>query len=127
MSRADTRPVYLNLFRIRLPIAGVMSIAHRLSGVLMAFLVPVGLYLLERSLSDAAGFDQVSAVFSGILARVLMLTVLWALLHHLFAGVRYLLLDIDVGVHKPVYRYTAWLVMVAAPVVAVLICMVSRA
>ena len=126
MPQVDSRPVYLNLLRIRLPIAGVMSIAHRLSGVLMVLMIPLGLYLLERSMSSPEGFAQTRALFAGTFVRAIMLLALWGLLHHLFAGIRYLLIDVDVGVHKPVYRYTAWLVMIAAPVVAILLCMVAR-
>jgi succinate dehydrogenase / fumarate reductase cytochrome b subunit len=46
---------------------------------------------------------------------------LWGLLHHLLAGVRYLLLDIHIGIDKPWYRYTAWAVLVAAPVMALIL------
>ncbi|MCP5142368.1 MAG: succinate dehydrogenase, cytochrome b556 subunit [Gammaproteobacteria bacterium] len=126
MPSRPARPVFLNLLRIRLPIAGVMSIAHRLSGVLMVLMIPLGLYLMQRSLVDAAGFAEVRTLFDGTPVRLALFLSMWALLHHLFAGIRYLLIDIDVGVEKPTYRYTAWLVMFAAPVGALLICLGAR-
>lgn len=127
MPRADTRPVYLNLLQIRLPVAGVMSIAHRLSGVVMALAIPAGLWLLQRSLAGPEDFAAAQALFHGLPARLATLLAMWALLHHLFAGIRYLLIDIEVGVHKPVYRYSAWAVLLAAPVAALALCLAARA
>ncbi|MEW8380360.1 MAG: hypothetical protein AB2704_00815 [Candidatus Thiodiazotropha taylori] len=46
---------------------------------------------------------------------------LWALMHHLFAGIRYLLIDIDIGVEKPLFGQTSWAVTLAAPVVALIL------
>ena len=45
-------PVFLNLLQIRLPIAGIMSIIHRASGMLMVLLIPLSIYLLDLSLTD---------------------------------------------------------------------------
>jgi succinate dehydrogenase / fumarate reductase cytochrome b subunit len=112
------RPVYLNLLRIRLPIAGILSIIHRATGLAMVFALPALVWLLARSLADATGFDQVRGWLHSLPGQLLLLAVLWALLHHLFAGIRFLLIDIDVGVERPAYRYSAWVVIVAGPLVA---------
>jgi len=50
------RPVYLDLLRIHLPLPGWVSILHRVSGVLLFLAVPLGVWVLSRSLSDEAGF-----------------------------------------------------------------------
>lgn len=112
------RHIYLNLLQIRLPIAGVMSIAHRVSGVLMVLAIPLLIGLLDFSLADVESFDHLAALLNGWLGWLILFVVLWALLHHLLAGIRYFLLDIDIGVDRPHYRYSAWAVMLAAPLLA---------
>lgn len=115
------RPVFLNLVKIRLPIAGIMSIIHRATGVVMVLSIPLLIYLLDISLSGADGFAEVKAIFSMGLVKLVLFLMLWALMHHLLAGIRYLLIDIDIGVDKPCYRQTAWAVTLAAPVLALLL------
>ena len=58
---AGSRPVYLNLAKIKLPVPGLMSIMHRISGVLMVLAIPFVIYLMERSLSSPEGFAQAGA------------------------------------------------------------------
>ena len=115
------RPVYLNLLQIRLPVAGVMSIVHRITGLLMFLATPFMIYLLDLSLSSTHGFSRAGEMIQSGLGRLALFGVLWGLLHHLFAGVRYLLLDIHVGVDKPYYRYSAWAVLVAGPAAALIL------
>ena len=118
--KLNGRHIYLNLLQIRLPIAGVMSIAHRVSGVLMVLAIPLMIWVLQYSLSDAAAFGQIKALLQSWIGLAILFLALWALLHHLFAGIRYFLLDVDIGINKPHYRYSAWAVMFAAPVAAAL-------
>jgi len=115
------RPVFLNLVQIRLPIAGLMSILHRLSGVLLFLFIPFILYLLQLVLSGEAGYQQAVDLLSSPLVMLICFGLFWSLSHHFLAGIRYLLLDIHVGVDAPVYRYTAWLVSLLAPLMALLI------
>lgn len=121
MMTTNKRPVFLNLVKIKLPVAGIMSIAHRASGALMVLAIPFVVYLLERSSSSSDGFVAIAALFDGGMARLALFLCLWALLHHLLAGVRYLLIDVDIGVDRPFYRYTAWAVLIAAPLLALLL------
>ena len=114
MKNNTKRPKFLNLLKIRLPITGIISIAHRFSGVLLFLLTPLIIYALDLSLRDEKGFQQVQALWSSISFRVVFFVVLWAFLHHLIAGIRFLLLDIDVGVQRNSARGTAWGVMVLA-------------
>jgi succinate dehydrogenase / fumarate reductase, cytochrome b subunit len=121
MLDTKSRPVFLNLAKIRLPIAGIMSIIHRATGVVMVLSIPLSIYLLDISLSGADGFAEVKALFSMGLVKLVLFLMLWALMHHLLAGIRYLLIDIDIGVDKPIYRQTAWAVTLAAPALALLL------
>ena len=120
MSRS-ARPVYLNLFKIRLPIPGVVSFLHRVSGVLLVLFIPVSILFLERSLAGDAGFAEVQSWLGHPLGMLMALVLLWALIHHLFAGLRFLLLDLDVGMEPGAARTTAWTVLIAAIVVAVVL------
>ena len=112
------RPVFLSLPRIHLPVAGVASILHRVSGVVLFLSLSAASGLFSLSLQDPAGWRAFQAVLYGWPGRVGLMLVLWALLHHLFAGIRHLLLDLHIGLDRPLYRYSAWGVLIAAPVVA---------
>lgn len=119
--RAHDRPVFLNLLQIRLPIAGFMSILHRASGLLLFLLIPGLLFVLDRSLSSPEGFAMVRDWLTAPLPLAGLYLLLWALTHHLLAGIRYLLLDIHVGVDRPYYRQSAWLVVIVSPLLAALL------
>jgi len=121
MSTSPRRPVFLNLVQIRLPIAGVVSIAHRITGVLLVVCTPLLIHWLARSLSGPEGFEAVRVELAGPFAGILELLGLWVLLHHLLAGIRFLLIDVEIGVDKPVYRYSAFAVLIAAPLLALLL------
>ena len=113
------RPVYLNLLQIRLPVPGFMSILHRVSGAVLSLAIPFAIYLVDLSLRGPEGYAQAHQLLDGWLATLVLLGLFWALLHHLLAGLRYLLLDVDVGIDKPAYRQSAWAVIIAAPLLAV--------
>jgi len=121
MHGAHNRPVYLNLLQIRLPVAGIMSIVHRITGVLMFLATPVIIYLLDLSLRTPQGFDRAAQLLQSGLGMLVLFGMLWGLLHHLLAGVRYLLLDVHVGIDKPYYRYSAWAVLIASPLLALIL------
>jgi succinate dehydrogenase / fumarate reductase cytochrome b subunit len=92
------RPVYLNLARIRLPLPGLVSILHRISGAaLFLFAIPLGLFAVQTSLESAGGFAILKSMFANPLGKLVLVGLLWAYLHHFFAGIRYLLLDLHVG------------------------------
>ena len=92
------RPVYLNLVKIRLPIPGIVSILHRISGaVLLLFGIPLGLLAVQWSLASPESFGSLKSVFAHPLAKLITIGFLWSYLHHFFAGIRYLLLDLHIG------------------------------
>ena len=108
------RPVYLNLVAIRLPLPGFVSILHRISGAFLFLAVAWLLYMLDRSLSSAAGFDAVKRYLHLWPVKLGALAMIWAYCHHFCAGVRYLLLDLDRGVDLATARATSWLVLAAS-------------
>jgi succinate dehydrogenase / fumarate reductase, cytochrome b subunit len=95
---AKPRPVYLNLVQIRLPLPGIVSILHRISGALLFVLgIPILLYALERSLASPESFAALKTSMAHPLAKLLLIALVWAYLHHFCAGIRYLLIDAHVG------------------------------
>ena len=106
------RPKYLNLLKIRLPITGVVSIFHRISGILLILSIPVCVFLLDRSLQGDQGFTHVSMLLDSVPVKLILILGLWAVAHHFFAGMRFLLFDIDIGVEKSSARRAAWFVIV---------------
>lgn len=111
-------PIFLNLLQIRLPVAGVLSIAHRVSGVVLFLALPLVIAFFGLALAGDAGFQRAGLLLQGFAVRILLFLLLWALLHHLLAGLRYLFIDLDLGVQAPRYRQSAWAVLVAAPLLA---------
>jgi len=105
------RPKNLDLLHIRLPVGGVVSILHRVSGVVLVLALPLAIYLLQKSLQSSEGFAQVVVLLRSLPARVLLLFVTVLLTHHFLAGVRHLLLDLDVGISRSGGRLGAWLVL----------------
>jgi succinate dehydrogenase / fumarate reductase, cytochrome b subunit len=92
------RPVYLNLVRIRLPLPGIVSILHRISGAaLFLFAIPLVLFAMQTSVESAAGFASLKSMLANPLCKLVLVGLLWAYLHHFFAGIRFLLLDLHVG------------------------------
>jgi succinate dehydrogenase / fumarate reductase, cytochrome b subunit len=88
------RPINLNLMTIRFPITAVVSILHRLTGVLLAFLIPFLLWALSLSLQSEAGFLACEAIMRTLWMKLLVWFALSGLFYHLIAGIRHLLMDV---------------------------------
>jgi succinate dehydrogenase / fumarate reductase cytochrome b subunit len=108
------RPLWYNLSPLNLPLPGLVSILHRLSGALMFLALLWLLYLFDASLASPERFETIRSVLAQPLGKLILLLLLWAYLHHAFAGVRYLFLDIDKGLALPVARLTSVAVLVAS-------------
>ncbi|MCQ4319113.1 succinate dehydrogenase, cytochrome b556 subunit [Stutzerimonas stutzeri] len=91
------RPVNLDLRTIKLPITAYTSILHRISGVILFVGVAVLLLALDVSLSSVEGFEEVKAYLGSPLAKLVVWALLSALLYHLVAGVRHLVMDTGHG------------------------------
>ena len=116
-----SRPVFLEIPNIRLPIPGIVSILHRISGVILFVMLPVLLYLLSGTLSRESAFETYRAIVSNPLVKLILIGVLWAYLHHLLAGVRFLLLDAHKGLELNTARNTAKAVFASALVLTVVL------
>jgi len=118
-------PVYLNLFKIKLPLPGLVSFIHRITGILLFFAIPLSIYLLQLSLQGESGFQHASALLNQPLMIILQVFIVAALFYHLFAGVRFLLMDVDIGYDKRQAELSSWLV-IAATLLCTLLFIVIR-
>lgn len=91
------RPVNLDLGKFHFPLPAITSILHRVSGILLFVAVAFLLYGLQLSLSGEEGFNEVMALMDSVLAKLIVWGILSALAYHFVAGIRHLLMDIDVG------------------------------
>ena len=118
MATQRPAPVFLDLFRIRFPVGALTSIAHRLSGVVLFLTFPFMIYLLELSLQGPAGFDRAIEYLQPCWIRLGSAAIAWSLFHHLFSGVRFLLIDTGTGVTLRQARRSAWTVNIAGILMA---------
>jgi succinate dehydrogenase / fumarate reductase cytochrome b subunit len=110
-SLKNKRPLWYNLNLLNLPLPGLVSILHRISGALLFFGLVWFLFLLDMSLASEQGYARFARYVSQPLVKGALAVLLWAYLHHFCAGIRYLFLDIDKGVDLPTARATSWLVL----------------
>jgi len=113
--------VFSDLTTYRMPLAAWTSILHRVSGALMFLLLPLIIWLFDKSVSSEISFGQFSAAFSaglwifpGWFIKLVVLALIWAYLHHILAGVRHLVLDVTHRTTKPFGRQTAASVLVVS-------------
>jgi len=110
MAIKKRRPKNLDLPTIRLPLPGILSILHRVSGAAMFLLLPFLLWLFQNSLASPEAFAGVKAVVGHPLAKIVLLGLIWFYMHHFCAGIRYLLLDLDKGVELEAARLSSKIV-----------------
>ncbi len=113
------KPVYRNiglaqLIKYRLPWAGKVSILHRISGAALFLLLPFILYLFDQSLASELSFVQFQAFTDHFLVKLICLGLIWSFLHHFCAGIRYLLLDLEIGVEKIAANQSAIIVLIVS-------------
>ena len=93
---------FTDLTTYRLPPAGIVSILHRVSGVLMFLLMPFIIWMFDTSVSSEISFGKFTSVFTaglgfvpGVLVKLVVLALIWAYLHHFIAGLRHLWMDVS--------------------------------
>lgn len=111
MPAKKQRPVNLRLTSIKFPMTAIVSILHRISGVLLFIFIPYCLCLLQKSLQSEESFAEVSIYFSQAYAKLIVWVILSAFIYHLFAGIRHLLLDFGVGESLNGGRISAWVTL----------------
>lgn len=123
MAVTDNRPFFLNLLKIRLPITGFVSILHRLSGLLLFIAIPFSAYLFDLSLQGKSGFAEARDILQQPFVQLLTLLLVWSIVHHFLAGIRFLLTDFDIGLEKAQSIRFAWAVFIIEALVLVAVVM----
>jgi len=113
------RPKYYDLSLARLPPPGLVSIFHRVTGAFLFFpILPLLLYALATTLGSEAGFNRWHDFFTRPLVKLIAVGVVWLYAHHFFAGIRYLLLDLHIGIEKEPARTSALVVLALGVITA---------
>lgn len=115
------RPKFLALNEIRLPLPGIVSIFHRVSGAGLFLCLPILLWLFGMSLGSPESFENYKAAVGHPLLKLLLLGLLWAYLHHFCAGIRFLLLDMHKGLDLASARFSSKVVLAVSLTLTVLI------
>lgn len=116
----NKRPKHLALHQIKLPLPGIVSFLHRISGLLLFFALPVLLLMLQYSLRSIETYTELLGTLAHPLFKLVLLGLLWAFLHHFCAGLRYLAIDLDYGVKLAQARASSMLVLVVSLVLTAL-------
>jgi succinate dehydrogenase / fumarate reductase cytochrome b subunit len=122
---AKKRPEFRNINALtdlptyRLPVAGIVSILHRISGLIMFLLLPFIVWMFDSSVSSEISYAKFTAAFNvglgfvpGFLVKLVALAIIWAYLHHLIAGVRHLYMDACHAVSKEFGKSSAVVTLV---------------
>ena len=114
------RPVYLSLTQFKWPLAAMASITHRITGVLLFVGIAFLLYLLELAVQSERSFAHAEALLAEPLPKLVLWAVLGAVIYHLVAGIKHLILDFHVGDTLEGSRVATWLTLVTSAVLIVL-------
>ncbi len=90
---ARAQPVFLRLTQIRFPLMALVSILHRVSGLILVLAMPVFVYFLSQSLHSAETYQQIADGFDSLIVKLATILVIWSFGHHAIAGIRFLLID----------------------------------
>jgi len=120
--RPEFRNIHVTeLSNYRMPLASIVSILHRISGVGMFVLLPFVLYLLQNSLRSEISFAYYEGFVTYPLVKLIILGLSWSFLHHMFAGIRHLVMDLHIGLDKDSARQSSAAVLVISLLLTVLI------
>jgi len=103
----------------RWPLASLVSGMHRASGLIMFLLMPFIIWMFDTSVSSEISFARFTGVFQngvgfipGFIVKLVALGLIWAYLHHFFAGMRHIRMDLFHTVSKEAGKSTAQIVLV---------------
>jgi succinate dehydrogenase / fumarate reductase cytochrome b subunit len=113
-ARPRRYPPWYNVSLGNLPLPGLVSIFHRISGIALFLMLWFLLWLLELSLSGEDGFSRAKDITALLPVKVVLLGLLWSYSHHFCAGIRYLFLDMHKAIDLPAARATSAVVFIAS-------------
>jgi succinate dehydrogenase / fumarate reductase cytochrome b subunit len=118
----------VDALQYRLPLAGLVSILHRVSGIIMFLLLPFIIWMFDTSLSSEISFGSFTSAFGhgvgfvpGWFFKLIALALIWSYLHHLIAGVRHLWMDATHAVGLEFGRQSAVFTLVVSVLLTLLL------
>ncbi|WP_085316885.1 succinate dehydrogenase, cytochrome b556 subunit [Derxia lacustris] len=121
--RPEFRNIHVSdIAKYRLPLAGRLSILHRVTGALLFLALPIVLLpLFEKSLTSEISFEAYRELASAPIVKLILVVLSWGYLHHMCAGVRYLLLDLHMGIDKASSQKSATAVFAVSITLTILV------
>ena len=120
--RPQIRNIHItDIVRYRLPMPGIVSIMHRISGAVLFLALPFLLYLFELSIRSEISFAEFGGVISHPFAKLVLVVLAWGYLQHFFAGIRHLVMDTHIGLDKQSARKSAAVVLGLTAVTTLLV------
>ena len=120
-NRPEFRNIHVTqIVRYRMPPSAMVSIMHRVSGAALFLALPFLLWMFDLSLISEDSYARMAEVASGWIAKLALLFLIWAFLHHFVAGIRYLVLDLHVGLELRQARLNALAVFAISLVLTLL-------
>ena len=114
INQKKIRPVYINLFKIKLPMSAISSITHRLAGIYIFFItLPLSLYLLyfsTRSYNDFVNLNE--TLNNSVIISTFVTFSLLVFVYHVLTGVRHLLQDIHIGESLLASKLSSYIVFI---------------
>lgn len=113
------KPVFLDLTKIQFPITAIASILHRISGFIIFLLIPLILWF-ARDASTPDGFACLQSCLASPGVKIVVWGLVAALLFHLVAGIRHLLMDIEIGETLSAAKKSAASVIIIAIILSII-------
>ncbi len=118
---SDNRPVNLALWTIKFPITAIVSILHRITGFILFIFIPLLLGVWQYSLSNSINFSLLKENLNIWYIKLSVWLIICALIYHLIAGLRHLLMDMHIGDSKIAGRLSAYLIFGVTFILAILL------
>ena len=119
--KTKTRPVNLNLFKMKFPVMAIVSGMHRISGVFLFLLLPLALYLLDHALHSEASFSDLQVFIALPWVKILLWVMISAISFHFIAGIRHMIMDGGFFESVKAGRRTAYFIILLEIVVMILV------
>lgn len=116
----ENRPINLDLTTIKFPPMAIASILHRISGVVLFVLMPILLYFLSLSLASEESFQHAQLLLTHIIWKLVFWVFLTALMYHLLAGVRHIIMDLGYGEELRSGRQSALTVIILSVILSII-------
>lgn len=104
-----------------MPVPAVVSIQHRVSGIILFLSIPYVIWLFGASVRSVYGYTEALTILNSGYGKLVSIVLLWAITHHFYAGLRFLILDLDIGISRDATIKVAWLVQILVVITFVLL------